>query len=102
MLNINEFADYCEKRAAREVRGSRNAREHAVQIARQTVPTRYTKRLKSATRVLRSVGKNLGNYKFKDVRFVLDCVTISKITDKMVIGTCGERVPLGEVIAWGE
>lgn len=101
MLNVYDFMKDCENRAAQEVRGSRNAREHAVKIARQTVPTRYTKRLKSATAVLRSVCVNLGSYKWKDTRHVLDCVTIAKITEKLVIGTCGERVPLKEVIAWG-
>lgn len=101
MLNVYDFMRECEIRAAQLVKGRRNAREHAVQIARQTVPTRYTKRLKSATAVLRSVGVNLGTSKWKDTRYVLDCVTIAKITEKLVIGTCGERVPIEEVIAWG-
>lgn len=101
MMNISDFKRECEIRAAQEVKGSRNAREYAVRIARQNVPKRYTKRLKSATVVLRSVGVNLGSSKWKDTRHVLDCVMIEKITEKLVIGTCGERVPIGEVIAWG-
>lgn len=94
MIIIQAFKEHCEKQAEQEVRGSRNAREHAVKIARDTAPKRYRRRLKTATAVLRSVGMNLGSY-------VLDVVTIAKITDKMVIGTCGERVPIADVILWG-
>lgn len=101
MIIIQAFKEHCEQQAAHEVRGSRNAREYAVKIARDTAPKRYRRRMKTATTILRSVGMNLGNYKFQDVRYVLDVVTIAKVTDKMVIGTCGERVPIEKVILWG-
>lgn len=101
MIIIQDFKEHCEKQAEQEVRGSRNAREHAVKIARDTAPKRYRRRLKTATTILRSVGMNLGSYKYKDTRYVLDVVTIAKITDKMVIGTCGERVLIADVILWG-
>lgn len=102
MLSIYEFADKCEKEALEQMKGQRrNAREQAVKIARQKVPARYKKQLKTATRVLRVVGQELGTKKWSDRRYVLDCVTIAKITDKMVIGTSGERVTFDSIIAWG-
>lgn len=101
MLNLCNFKAECERIAREEVNGCRNQKEHAVKVACRIVPTRYTKQLKSATAVLRVVKAELGTKKYSDRRYVLDYVLIDKITDKMVIGKSGERVPLISIIAWG-
>lgn len=101
MLNLVNFMHDCERQASKEVKGCRNQRVQAVAVAKRTVPKRYTKRLKTASAVVRIVGKELGTKKWSDRRYVLDYVKIAKITDKMIVGTCGERVPFDTIIAWG-
>ncbi len=101
MFDCALFVAECERIAAEKVRGSRNAREAAVEIARENVPSSAKQYTKDCICVCRSVIRNLGVYKWKDERRVLDWFMIEKVTDKTVIGKSGQRCPIKDVIAWG-
>lgn len=54
--------------------------------------------LKIGCDIVRLISVNLGNSKYRDYHSQIECVEVKKICDKIVIGTCGERVPKDRII----
>lgn len=55
-------------------------------------------KIKHGDIICRFNGQNLGCSKFCDYRQLLDCVTVDHITEKRIIGKCGERVRPEQII----
>lgn len=82
------------------VKGRRNQAEAEVGIARQLVDfIDCLTEIQPGDIVVRYVGKELGCKRYSDRRNCLDLVCVDKITDKLCIGSIGERVPFDHIIA---
>lgn len=54
--------------------------------------------LKVGCYVVRLVAVNLGVGTWKDYHLQVECVKVTKICDKIIIGKCGERIPKDKII----
>lgn len=95
-MKAREFCEAMRKMASTMTHGCRNIEEKAAEIARQYKAENGTG-AKSACCV-RVVGKELGTHRYSDYRDVLDIVHIVKETEKLFIGSAGERVRKDSVV----
>jgi hypothetical protein len=98
-INVMTCKNFCEamrKMAATMVRGCRNIEEQAAIIALQYKKENGTG--SKSARCVRVVGKELGTHRYSDYREVLDIVHIVKETEKLYIGSAGERVKKDSVV----
>ena len=95
-MKATEFCESMRKMASAMTRGRRNIEEQAARIALQYKAENGTG-AKSACCV-RIVGKELGTHRYSDYRDVLDIVHIIKETEKLFIGSAGERVRKESVV----
>ena len=99
-MTCADFVQMMLDKAAEETKGCRNIKERAAQLAE-----RYAKENGTGEETefcVRVVGKNLGSYKWKDIRKVLETVIIVKKTKTLYIGLNGERVSPESIVQFCE
>lgn len=98
--SIEALCELAERKAETMTRGRRNVIAQKARCARELAPEFSIGQtgICPGMVILRTVGKNLGSYRWKDVRQVLDEVVIKTCGEKLLIGTSGERVTPDSII----